>query len=539
MKHSKLYYIAGIGMCLLALSFGGYYEFVNTIFAGIGILIFLFEVMVRKVNIQKLTDGFWFSAVLFVGYGISCFYAVDQGIALLGFGKKSLFFVWGCLLLLLSKEEKKSLLGWISYIGVAMVISSGVAYMIPALREYVFTQNRLAGWFQYANTCGGFLLIGSVILLLKEKKSKWEMAMLPILLLGVLLTGSRSTFLILLVVYCYLVIKMSSMRKGLLIIGGASIVFIVAVLIFTGNTDNIARIATVFSESSTIYGRALYNYDGVHQLIKHPFGLGYLGFFYIQNGIQTGLYSVKYIHNDWLQIGLDIGVIPMLFVLFFLFKNLWKRRKDTREFLVLFIIIVQSFMEFNLEYSIMGLILMLCLQEESISYSKHSVIKKVSVCICSVLVLPLIYVSIPLTLGYMDKSEMALKYYPWETNEQLKLLSGCEEEEKAEQLAKDILKRNKTCSLAYDALGIVAVNEGRYEDAVKFMKLSIENNRYEIQGYQQLEWLLMEIVQQGVVENPHYYLDEYEKLLQIKEKNQNEVSFFGKKIADKVNLFSE
>jgi len=526
-------------MCLLALSFGGYYEFVNTIFSSILILIFLFEVFIHKANIQNITDSFWFGIVLFLGYGISCFYAVDQGIALEGVGKKSLFLVWGCILLLLSKEEKKSLLSWIPYIGVAMVISSGIGYFIPALQEYVFTQNRLTGWFQYANTCGGFLLVGSVILVLKEKKSKWEIATLLFLLVGILLTGSRSTFLILMLVYVYLLIKISAMRKSLFLAGVIAVVGIVLVMVFTGNTDNIARITTLFSESSTIYGRALYNYDGFHQLIKHPFGLGYLGFFYIQNGIQTGLYSVRYIHNDWLQIGLDIGLLPMSLVLIILFRNLWKRRKDTVEFLILFVLILQSFMEFNLEYSVMGMMLMLCLREESISLSKDKFIKTVTVSVCSIMLLPLIYISIPLTLGYMDKSELALKYYPWETNEQLKLLSQCEDEKKAEELAQDILKRNETCSLAYDALGIVAINEGRYKDAVTYMKKSIDYNRYEIQGYEQLEWLLIQVVQQAVTDDVDYYVNEYEKLSQLKEKNQKEVSYFGEKIVDKVKLFSE
>lgn len=88
----------------------------------------------------------------------------------------------------------------------------------------------------------------------------------------------------------------------------------------------------------------------------------------------------------------------------------------------------------------------------------------------------------------------------------------------------------------YDALAVVAVNEARYEDAVAYMKKSIEYNRFEPQGYEQLEWLLQQIVEQEVVENTEYYLTEYDALQTLKEENRNAVSYFGKKIRDKVEL---
>lgn len=536
MKQSRSYYIAGITLCLLTLSFGGYYEFVNTIFAGLLIIFFLYETLICKSKIQSITDSFWFGTILLVGYGISIFYAIDSGIAAEGLAKKSLFFVWGCILLLLTQTERKRLLLWIPYIGFAMVILCGIAYFIPVLQEYVFQNNRLGGWFQYANTCGGFLLIGSVILLLKESRSKLDYIMLLVLLGGILLTGSRSTALLLIFCIIYFIFKMPALRKQLLIGSGLLIVGILAILLLTGNTSNIARITTLFTQSSTIYGRALYNYDGISQLTAHPFGLGYLGFYFIQNKIQTGLYSVRYIHNDWLQIGLDIGILPMILILVIIIKNLWQMRKKSNHSIVLLLLFLQSFMEFNLEYSVMGLLLMLFLSEQSLPNVKPQIIQKSSIAICTAALIPLIYISIPLSLAYMDKTELALKLYPYETNEQLKLLSQSTNENEVAKLAEQILKQNKTCSLAYDAKAIVEMNNGLYPEAVTSMKKSIEYNRFEPQGYEQLEWLLTQIVEQEVVPDTSYYMLEYENLQLLKEQNQEAVSYFGKRINDKVKL---
>lgn len=536
MKGLNHYYIAGVVLCLLTIFFGGYYEFVSAFFAGVLSIFFLFAVLLRKDKCESVTDSFWFGLVLFLGYGISIFYAVDAGAAAEGFAKKSIFFVWGCFLLLLTKEERRKLLSWIPYIGAIMLLFCGIAWFVPAWKDYVFVQNRLSGWFQYANTCGGFLLAGTLVVFQKEHKRNVDYILFVILLGGILLTGSRSTMLLLILAFVYFFIKKSAMRKWLIIGGGSLFAIIAGFALFTGNTANIARITTLFTSSSTIYGRALYNFDGMTQLLKKPFGMGYLGFYYIQNKIQTGHYSVRYIHNDWLQIGLDIGLVPMLLILVILIKNLWNMRKNNPYFIVLLVLVLQGCMEFNIEYSVIGLVIMLCLEEESLQVIPAEKLRRISTAVCAMAVIPLFYISIPLALAYGDYNRLALQFYPWETNAKLAILSEVSEEEEAERLAEEILEQNETCSLAYDALAVVAVNEARYEDAVAYMKKSIEYNRFEPQGYEQLEWLLQQIVEQEVVENTEYYLMEYDALQTLKEENRNAVSYFGKKIRDKVEL---
>lgn len=538
MKQSRTYYVAGITLFLLTLAFGGYYEFVNTIFSGVLILYFLFEVFVKKAKPNLFTDSFWFGLVLLAGYAISIMYAVDRGIAAEGLAKKSLFFVWGCILLLLTQKERHQLLGWVPYIGSIMTITCCITYFIAPLKEYSFQLGRLGGWFQYANTCGGFLLIGFVLILLKEKRNRLDYCMLPILLAGMFLTGSRSTILLFFFAIIYFIIKIKALRKWLLIFTGLLIVTLVC-LSFFGNWENtLTRITTIVSNSSTLFGRALYNYDGIHLLLKQPLGLGYLGFFFIQTSIQTGIYSVRYIHNDWLQIGLDIGIVWMLLILFLIVANLWKMRKSNT-FLVLLLLFLHGFAEFNLEYSVMGLLIMLCLNEQSLPKIPTKACKKVSIGLCSILLLPLLYISIPLTLSYFDNSDACIALYPFETNEKLKLLSSTQDEMQASALADEILMQNPTCSLAYDAKAIVSINNGLYPEAIYFLNQSIHYSRFYPQAYEQLEWLLTQIIEQGVTDNNDFYIEEYNKLQKLKQKNQDAVSYFGKKINQKVNLIKQ
>lgn len=76
------------------------------------------------------------------------------------------------------------------------------------------------------------------------------------------------------------------------------VLFIVCMIILLGSPvlKNIAFLERfyVFSiKESTFVGRLLYYYDALPVIRKNPFGLGYMGYYYIQQSIQTGVYFVK------------------------------------------------------------------------------------------------------------------------------------------------------------------------------------------------------------------------------------------------------
>ena len=108
--------------------------------------------------------------------------------------------------------------------------------------------------------------------------------------------------------------------------------------------------------------RLLYYKDGLMMLLKKPWGYGTYGYYMIQRRFQTGsTYFVKYIHNFFLQILLDGGVISGLLFGLLLLKTLyslvWGRafvaaKRQARLIGVsLLALIGHAFWDFDLEFS--------------------------------------------------------------------------------------------------------------------------------------------------------------------------------------------
>ena len=88
---------------------------------------------------------------------------------------------------------------------------------------------------------------------------------------------------------------------------------VLALVIYSALFDSFGIFRRVLSLSfteSTFVGRFLYYMDALPQILRRPFGMGYMGYYYDQLSVQTGVYSVMYLHNDLFQLVLDTGWIP-------------------------------------------------------------------------------------------------------------------------------------------------------------------------------------------------------------------------------------
>ena len=113
--------------------------------------------------------------------------------------------------------------------------------------------------------------------------------------------------------------------------------------------------------------RLLYYKDGLTMLCQEPWGYGTYGYYMAQRRIQTGsTYFVKYIHNFWLQVLLDGGLISGLLFSWLLLKTLltllWGRifgavQRQARRIGVL--LLAHAFWDFDLEFSYAFLLLWL------------------------------------------------------------------------------------------------------------------------------------------------------------------------------------
>ena len=209
----------------------------------------------------------------------------------------------------------------------------------------------MAGFFEYPNTFALFLLLGLIVLGTAEKLHLRDLFLATVLLFGLFKTGSRTVFFLLLC--CALCIgifrKNKKLRIAVAILTGAAVVLSLTVAFLTDNMQTVGRYLTSSLSSSTLLGRLLYYKDALPIILHHPFGLGYKGYYYMHPSFQTGVYSVLYVHNDFLQLLLDVGWLPAGLMGIAVSKAFLQRGASLRTRLLLFALVAESMVFFDLK----------------------------------------------------------------------------------------------------------------------------------------------------------------------------------------------
>lgn len=453
-------------------------------------------------SIQKVS--FW--GVL-AGYLLACFFAVDKGMAFLGFGKIAVITIFYFLTLQLRKEVIEKCIQSISHTGVIMVLWCIVAYFIPNIKDSFFQARRMGGFFQYSNTFAFFLLIGIVLILAKDIYKKSDMLKIAILLLGLLWSGSRSVFLLFGIVIFIFAWKKSIYRKRILLIGACTIVLVIVYTMITKDVQNIGRIFTASLQSSTLLGRILYNIDGIKLLIRHPMGLGSLGYSYIQPAEQTGVYTTMFVHNDLLQIGLDGGILAMISFSIWICSNIFNKNIRKRNCGILILFLLHILVDFDLQYTYLFLVLILVINsgksdiEKSIFLNGQRMGKVFfswMIGICSILFL---YMGIANRAEETGNHTLAVKIYPWNTESLTNLMLSSKTVEEVEQYADRILKQNEYSYAAYNMKAIVALEQENYKDMIAYKKKALSITKYEIAEYQDYIVMLKKAIDDSIVRN--------------------------------------
>ena len=303
--------------------FGGYHIWTSALFVVLlSVYLILFSLK-SKVNISLTLASLM---LLPVSYLVTSLWAVDSSTALYGFVKFLPVALFGFAVAPLKKEDKEKITDVIPYSAVAMGILSYALSFVPDLSESLLVAERLGGFFQYPNSFACFCLIGIPILLLKEKVT-YKNWLVSALLIGIiLLTGSRTVFVLLVFVAAAVLLKINrKYRIRLIALLGGALVLSVIIVFVTDSVQTVGRFLTISLESSTLLGRLLYYKDALPVILKKPFGLGYYGYYFSQGSFQTGVYSVAFIHNELLQMLLDIGWLPTAFFFFVAVKSLFSK----------------------------------------------------------------------------------------------------------------------------------------------------------------------------------------------------------------------
>ncbi len=481
-----------------------------------------------------------FAVVFF--YALSASWAVDKGMAVFGFVKFFPILPFSLLVMQLAGEDKKKIIGVIPVSGIAMTILAYILSFVNPLKEFLLVDYRLSGFFQYPNVFALFLLLGIVIIVTGEKFTRKSLLYIVILLFGIFVSGSRIVFGVLLMMIIIILVtgknkKLKIALASMMVLGLAVSLAYVTV---TKNFATIGRYLTSLSDSETLILRIFYLKDALPVIKSNLFGLGYLGYYYSHHSFQTGVYSIMYIHNEFFQMILDIGIVPAVLFVFALIKSFFFKKNSLQNRLIMLAIMMHSFFDFDLQYISIFLILILTLDFES--QKSYNVVKyKRLAQVGSVLiVLICLYFSVSNYLYYIRADSAALKIYPFNTQAQMKLLRNETDMVKAGKIADDILNHNTHIPLTYSTKAAVAYANGNIAEMIDCQKNALLNAKYDLNLYIEYFEMLKNAVElynaAGDYKSAGYCVQELKAIPEMLNEIKEKTDALAWKTADKPNL---
>ncbi len=466
---------------------GGFFDWCVALLGAALALVIFVRARKSKIVMPSLKSIQLLPMAVVVISAIVTFWSVDRLQNIMGVIRLIALLLWMILCLNTDEADRKNTIATIPAIGAAMVAVSIVAYTMAGLRPYFWENSRLSGIFQYANTAALFWAVG-VIVLLQNIRKKWQWyVQLFLLLIGILLTGSRSVLLILTIWAIYKSISDRKLRRPILIVIGLLLAVSGIIFAITGSTANISR---VFAGSSTIWGRLLYYRDGLDMLLHNPQGLGYMGYLYSQGLYATGVYSVRYVHNDLLQVGIDYGMAAMLLVVVYLVWQFAKGRQDAWKKEILAVIIAACLVDFSAQYLSITFVAVLCMDLESGTVDSNSKLTNVGM----VLLMALFsYLIIATATAKYGNPRTSIAMLPGNVSSRMQIISHTNDANCAYELSSEVIKINPRVRDAYVFRAYVDTMQ-RDIDALKSdMDMAIMLAPYDVSVYQVYESLLMDV----------------------------------------------
>ncbi len=514
---------------------GGFSEFFSCLISLLTSVFLIIRIskskrMAFRLNITSITV-----LLIFLFYLLSCFYAVDAGMAVIGLMKFSPVPLY-MLLLMQYEKAKAELLDFLPYLCLALGIISFVLMWIPSSRFLV--EGRLAGFFEYPNTFAMFLLIGELLCVSKEKLKPADIIISVLLFTLVAATMSRAVF-VLALLSNFLILFLKKGKTIKIILGG--IVIITAVLIAVlypvlSVHPLFGRFLSLSVFESTFAGRLLYYTDALPVILRHPFGLGYLGYYYLEQSLQTGVYAVRFVHNDLLQLMLDVGWIPALGFLGAFGSAFFRKDFPLSKKIILGAFLLHILFDFDLQFSAMWMILLLFLNTDS---GKETEIRKnraYPVFLIGSLGIVCAYFSVALGLDFFMNPAASYSLYGANTQVKTELLILEEDADRQEVLADEILSSNDYVQIAYSAKAKKAYSEGDFEQLIRYKHKIFEIAPFAYDEYEEYAYMLIsgiELYRQTGDRNSAEICRE--ELLKIEERLldlKDRLSYFGRIIDD-------
>ncbi len=486
--------IVDIVLMAVCLVIGGFPEWVScltTVFLAGYSLVRLCRKRVWTIQADWLTLAV---ATLCAGYGVTCLWAVDRGMAFIGFVK---FLPLLLYLFVLQQEQRTvTLTAYMPYLAAAMTAVSTVLSLIPQTASLVTVADRLAGFFQYPNTFAVFLLVCELLLLSKPSKRWYDYATCAVLIGGLLYTGSRITFVLCILANIAMLFACVNKKKRVrLLIGMVAAIVIGGAVLWLARDSFLGRYLTISLTQSTFVGRILYVLDALPLLWQHPFGMGYRGYAYTQMGSQTGVYSVAFVHNDLMQILLDVGWIPAVCCIICAAAFFCRRDVPLTQKIPVAALCAHALLDFDLQYIVMDFLLIAMLYRPSERrLTLPSVGRTLLGTFLVVVGVVSAYMSVPLVLAHSGLRDASHTMYAYNTQNILAMLETEDDLDEAHMAAEHLLEYNTSYYVPYSIEAKYAYSQGNIRQVIENKRAAIERAPFQYSEYEEYAAMLINAV---------------------------------------------
>lgn len=466
-----------------------YYEWTSCIAA---IFLSAYLIYCRKISghlIFPKSPVMYACLTVVCAFALSPLWAVDKGMTVFGAVKFLPLPLFCMALAQVDSDERQKLVNAVPIIGAIMTAISFPLSFVPILKDYLLVSGRLAGFFQYSNTYAIYLFVGIVIAVGSDWDTKKKLVISAVLLAGIFLSGSRTVFILLIIAAVIYLIKSKNKKLKIALSCAFGAILLVAIIyaLITKSFDTVGRFLTSSFLSSTFLGRLLYYKDALPVILHHPFGLGYMGYYFLQGSFQTGVYSVVNIHNEFLQILLDIGWVPFAVCMWALIKSFLGRDAVTKSAIA--VIIIHCLLDFDLQFvSVCFVLILLSFGSDvpAVKIKKNAVIYSAGIVVLTVS----IYFGSAEMLMYLKNYDMAAKIYPAYTSAYIQKISEADTVDEASAIADKIIRLNDSVSIAYSAKSRKAFADGDIQLMTEYKKKAISLAVYSIEEYREYREML-------------------------------------------------
>ncbi len=371
----------------------------------------------------KIKLGYWhFLLIGFLGlYWLSCSYAVDTEAAILEASRFSSILPIAILTSSLSEQKYGGYFKQWAWAGAFLTVWGWGLNL--------YRDGRLESSIGYANTLGIILFAGLAIAwqVYKESKDKKYLFLLVIQCIGLIQTSSRTVMFIFVVACLIELLRLKGKYRWIWLLILSSLIVLVGYVGYKSNSHVWSRLSSLNWNAPEFMTRRIYWTDGFALFRENwIFGLGGGGWVIER----PSWYSVKYLHQFYLQMVLEVGIGGLLVLgamILFPFKNAIVFAK-TKSVILIVIIAILFHVAFDLDFEYplcFGLFIMLLARLDGISSNgKRVMTSVVRVSIVSLIIIAVGFAWVAVGYGMKSMGARAASDGRWEHSGKLLIRSS-------------------------------------------------------------------------------------------------------------------